>query len=260
MPVVEVSHLFKSYETKLGREKYVLNDLNFQVEENEFVCIIGHSGSGKSTLLNLLAGYIKPDSGEIIAYGQEVTKPSADRGVVFQNHALFPWLSVRENIAFGPKLVRKKDADQIALHLIDLIGLKGYENKFPESLSGGMAQRVGIARALATNPRLLLMDEPLGALDAMTRQKMRIELLTIWKKTKKTVIFITHSIQEAVYLADRVIVIKKGEICCNKKVEMDRPRNIHGPQFIDYVEEFEQLLFDGQEEEEKIDDQSNFSA
>lgn len=259
MPVVEVSHLFKSYETKPGQGKYVLKDLNFQVEENEFVCIIGHSGSGKSTLLNLLAGYIKPDRGKIIAYGEEVTKPSADRGVVFQNHALFPWLSVHENIAFGPRLTRKKDADQIATHLINLIGLKGYENKFPESLSGGMAQRVGIARALATDPRVLLMDEPLGALDAMTRQKMRLELLTIWRKTKKTVIFITHSIQEAVYLADRVIVIKKGELCCNKKMDIDRPRNVHGAQFINYVEEFEQLLFE-KEEEEKRNDQSNFSA
>ncbi|GGL59578.1 ABC transporter ATP-binding protein [Sporolactobacillus putidus] len=246
MAFVEVNSLFKSYDDSGFQGKYVLNDINFKVEENEFFCVIGHSGCGKSTLLNLLAGFIKPDKGEIYVNGKLVKKPSSQQGVVFQDHALFPWYNVIENVAFGPKIAGKKDAYDIALRLIKMVGLEGYEKKFPNSLSGGMAQRVGIARALASNPELLLMDEPLGALDAMTREKMRMEILKIWKQTKKTVVFITHSIAEAVYLADRVIVLKDGKIFLNQKIEMERPRQIHSDQFLKYTKMLEKVLFDSE--------------
>ncbi|MBC2579761.1 ABC transporter ATP-binding protein [Clostridium sp. DJ247] len=244
MSSVVVKNLYKSYEDQDLDRNYVLDDINFEAEENEFICILGKSGCGKSTLLNLLAGFIKPDKGEIHVAGKLVEKPSVDRGVVFQEHALFPWCTVLENVAFGPKLAGQKDAEELARKLIDMVGLKGYENNYPGSLSGGMAQRVGIARALATNPKLLLMDEPLGALDAMTRENMRTELLRIWKETKKTIIMITHSISEAVYLADRVIVLKKGRICFNEKIEIDRPRVASDDKFIHYAKLLENILLD----------------
>jgi len=244
VPFVNVRNLFKSYGNS---GKYVLNDVSFEINENEFVCVLGHSGCGKSTLLNLLAGFIKPDKGEISVDGQFVSKPSEQRGVVFQDHGLFPWYNILDNVAFGPKALKNKDAYRISKRLIKMVGLEGYEKVYPSSLSGGMAQRVGIARALATNPQLLLMDEPLGALDAMTREKMRIEILRIWKETKKTVIFITHSIAEAVYLADRVIVLKEGRVCMDEKIEMERPRSIHASQFIDYTKKFEKVLFEQNE-------------
>lgn len=244
MDGVMVKNLYKSYEgQKLDRD-YVLNNINFQVKKNEFICILGKSGCGKSTLLNLLAGFIKPDKGEIYVSDKLVKEPSVQRGVVFQEHGLFPWYTVLENVEFGPRLAGEKNANQIARNLISMVGLEGYEDKYPNSLSGGMAQRVGIARSLATNPDLLLMDEPLGALDAMTRDNMRNELLKIWKETKKTVILITHSIPEAVYLADRVIVLKEGNIYCDKKIEIERPRDVHSNEFLKYTKIFEDILLD----------------
>lgn len=241
---VAIKNLCKSYDGQELDHKYVLKNINFEVKQNEFICILGKSGCGKSTLLNLLAGFIKPDEGEIRVLGKLVEKPSVQRGVVFQEHGLFPWLTVFENVEFGPKLAGEKNAKQIARNLITMVGLEGYENKYPNSLSGGMAQRVGIARSLATNPDLLLMDEPLGALDAMTRQNMRNELLKIWKETKKTIILVTHSITEAVYLADRIIVLKEGNVCCDKKIEMERPRSIHSDEFREYTRGFENILLD----------------
>lgn len=160
---------------------------------------------------------------------------------------MFPWYNVLDNVAFGPKVAKKKNANEIAMGLIKMVGLEGYEKKYPSSLSGGMAQRVGIARALATNPELLLMDEPLGALDAMTREKMRREILKIWEQSKKTVVFITHSIAEAVYLSDRVIVLKNGHVCLDQKIDMERPRSISSEPFQNYVKTFENILFDSTE-------------
>ncbi|MCI1858895.1 MAG: ABC transporter ATP-binding protein [Sporolactobacillus sp.] len=244
MSFVVVQNLYKSYDDSAGNKQYVLNNVNFQVEKNEFICVIGHSGCGKSTLLNLLAGFIKPDRGEIFLNGKTVTGPSVQQGVVFQNHALFPWYNVIDNVAFGPKIAKNKNAYQVAERLIKMVGLEGYEKKYPNSLSGGMAQRVGIARALASDPALLLMDEPLGALDAMTRQKMRLELLRIWRQTQKTVIFITHSITEAVYLADRVLVLQGGKICLNQKIAMARPRETDSQLFLSYTHQLETILLD----------------
>ena len=244
---VTIVRVYKAFDEQEGEPQYVLNDINLKIEDNEFVCILGKSGCGKSTLLNLVAGYLKPDYGKIFVNGREVLNPSAERGVVFQQHALFPWYTVIQNIEFGLKLQHKKNAREVAKKYISLIGLEGYEDKYPSSLSGGMAQRVGIARALANDPEVLLMDEPLGALDALTRENMRKELIRIWESTKKTVIFITHSVSEAVYLADRVILLKEGQIEMIEKINLPRPRNTKDPVFLQYVEQFEKGLTDDSE-------------
>lgn len=241
---VSLVRVFKAYDECEGRPKYVLNDFSLDIKDGEFICILGKSGCGKSTLLNLIAGYLKLDYGNILVNGAEVEGPSAERGVVFQQHALFPWYTVAQNVEFGLKIKKKKDSKEIVKKYIDLIGLKGYENKYPSSLSGGMAQRVGIARALANDPEVLLMDEPLGALDAMTRDTMRKELIKIWKATNKTIIFITHSVPEAVYLADRVVLLKAGKIEMMETIDIPRPRNAKSSEFMEYVEMFEKGLTD----------------
>lgn len=246
---VSLVKVFKAFDEYEGKLKYVLNDFSLDIKDGEFICVLGKSGCGKSTLLNLIAGYLKSDNGNIIVNGKEVEGPSAERGVVFQQHALFPWYTVAQNIEFGLKIKKKKDSKEIVNKYIDLIGLKGYENKYPSSLSGGMAQRVGIARALANNPEVLLMDEPLGALDAMTRDIMRKELIKIWKATNKTIIFITHSVPEAVYLADRVVLLKDGKIEMLEKIDIPRPRNTKSSEFMNYVERFEKGLTENLDED-----------
>ncbi len=248
MANLEIKRVFKTFEGQKTNRVYVLDDVSFTVNENEFICIIGKSGCGKSTLLNLIAGFTKADNGEIRVNGKLVEKPSSERGVVFQEHGLFPWCTVYENVAFGLKLAKRKDVKELADYYIEMVGLQEYKDKYPNSLSGGMAQRVGIARALATDPVLLLMDEPLGALDAMTREKMRVELLNIWEKKKKTIIFVTHSVPEAVYLADRVILLKDGKVKLDQKIELERPRKVRMDEFQEYVGKLENLLTDGNDE------------
>lgn len=242
-----IKNIYKGFEVIDGKMKYVLNDLNLNIETGQFICILGKSGCGKSTLLNLLAGYLKADIGSIEVDGVTVDGPDSDRGVVFQHHALFPWFTVEENIGFGPKIAgqSKSDIKQLTDHYIELVGLEGYADKYPGSLSGGMAQRVGIARALANDPKVLLMDEPLGALDALTRDNMRKELERIWSATKKTVVFITHSVPEAVYLADRVIVLKEGYVDMDLTIDLPRPRNTGDKEFVEYVTSLEKELTDG---------------
>ena len=193
---VEFQYIHKAFDTENGKPKYILKDVNLTIGDGEFICVLGKSGCGKSTLLNLLAGYLRPDKGRIVVNGKDVDGPSEERGVVFQQHALFPWYTVRENIEFGPRLKKRKDVHELADKYIEMIGLKEYEDAYPAELSGGMAQRVGIARALVNDPAVLLMDEPLGALDALTRDTMRKELVRIWQLSKKTVFFITHSVQK----------------------------------------------------------------
>lgn len=239
---VIIDHLYKAYEEKDGEMQYILNNLNLTIEKGEFICVLGKSGCGKSTLLNCLAGYLKPDKGKITVSGNEIHGPGPERGVVFQQHALFPWRTVSKNIQFGLNMKHSKDAKAVAQKYIDMVGLTGYENKYPLGLSGGMAQRVGIARALANDPEVLLMDEPLGALDALTRDSMRKEIERIWKLTEKTVLFITHSVPEAVYLADRVIILQKGSVYMDQKIELPRPRNINDPKFTGYVQQFESAI------------------
>jgi NitT/TauT family transport system ATP-binding protein len=203
--------------------------------DGEFVCVLGPSGCGKTTLLRIIAGLEEPTSGKILLKNKEITGPGSDRGMVFQEFGLFPWRSVRKNIEFGLEIrkIPKEERRTISDRYIDLVGLKGFETSHPNELSGGMKQRVGIARALANDPAILLMDEPFGALDAQTRNLMQKELLRIWSEMKKTVVFITHSVDEAVFVADRVVVMsaRPGKIKSIFDVEWERPRDRSGVEF-----------------------------
>lgn len=205
-----------------------LQEFDVAVAEREFVSIVGPSGCGKSTFLNVLLGLIKPDSGEMSIHGKRVAGPGRDRAMVFQEFGLLPWRTVEDNIGLGPELrgVPKKQRRERCRHFIDMVGLSGFEHHFPHELSGGMKQRVGIARALMSDPDVLLMDEPFAALDAQTRDIMQAELLRIWQEAKKTVLFVTHQIEEAVYLSDRVIVMTKrpGRTKSILKIPLARPR------------------------------------
>jgi NitT/TauT family transport system ATP-binding protein len=209
-----------------GRNAHTaVEETTIRVEPGEFVCILGPSGCGKSTLLNTVAGYMMPNSGAVRVDGEPVTAPGPDRGMVFQQYSLFPWKTVKENIAFGPKIAGKP-ADAVANTFLEMVGLTRFANRYPAELSGGMQQRVGIARALANYPRVLLMDEPFGALDAQTRVVMQENLLKIWNEFGTTVMFVTHDVDEAIFLADRVLVMSAspGRIIADLTVELPRPR------------------------------------
>ena len=222
----------------------VLQKVSFTVQPNEFICILGHSGCGKSTLLNLIAGFLQPDSGSITVNGENVKGPSKARSVVFQEHALFPWYNIVDNVAFGPVVQGKGKAAarETAMKYLRLVGLEDVAESMPDQLSGGMKQRVGIARALASGPDILLMDEPFGALDVLTREMMQKELLRIWLELKPSVLFITHSISEAVYLADRILVMKNGEVAEVFEVSISRPRSNTLPEFADLVQRIQSVL------------------
>lgn len=198
------------------------------IPPGQFVCILGPSGCGKSTLLNSVAGYVTPTSGRVLVDGRPVVKPSPDRGMVFQQYSLFPWKTVRQNIAFGPRLAghSPQECDSIANTFLSMIGLSKIANKLPGELSGGMQQRVGIARALANYPSVLLMDEPFGALDAQTRLIMQENLLNIWSEFGITVLFVTHDVDEAIFLADRILVMSAspGSVIADLSVDIPRPR------------------------------------
>jgi nitrate/nitrite transport system ATP-binding protein len=206
--------LFSKVTGKARRDFVAIQDINLEIEPNTFVSIIGPSGCGKSTLLNMIAGLSPISSGEILLNGAPITGPGADRGMVFQNYALMPWMTVEENLRFAVKTVDPKSSqkkrDRIIKEHIQLVGLTGAERKHPHELSGGMRQRVGIARALAINPQILLMDEPFGALDALTRGFLQEEVERIWEQQRKTVIMITHSIDEALLLSDRIVMMTRG--------------------------------------------------
>jgi NitT/TauT family transport system ATP-binding protein len=205
-----------------------IEETSIRIGPGEFVCVLGPSGCGKSTLLNTVAGYVKSNSGEVRVDGELVTKPGPDRGMVFQQYSLFPWKTVKENVAFGPKMAGQSvtTAESVANTFLDMVGLSRFANRYPAELSGGMQQRVGIARALANYPRVLLMDEPFGALDAQTRVMMQESLLNIWKEFGATVLFITHDIDEAIFLADRVLIMSAspGRIIADLIVDLPRPR------------------------------------
>jgi NitT/TauT family transport system ATP-binding protein len=213
-----------------------LKNINLDIEEGEFICLIGPSGCGKTTLLRIIAGLESPTSGAITLGGKQIPGPHPDRGMVFQEFNLFPWRNVRRNVEFGleTKGISKGERHRIAQEYIDLVGLTGFERSYPHELSGGMKQRVGLARALVTSPKVLLMDEPFGSLDAQTRNLMQDELLNIWHRVRTTIIFVTHSADEAVYIADRVVVLshRPGEIKDIVSVSIGRPRSRFDPQFI----------------------------
>jgi NitT/TauT family transport system ATP-binding protein len=229
MPVkIEIKNLTRTFQKKGSKnERFVaIQDFNLSVGQGEFVTIVGPSGCGKSTLLDLLTGLSKPDQGEILIDGKPITGPALDRGIVLQGYALFPWRTVRSNIEFGLEIkkIPKQQRREISEHYINLVDLKGFENHYPYELSGGMQQRVAIARILAYDPEVLLMDEPFAAVDAQTRETMQDELLSIWEKNEKTVIFVTHSIDEAIGLADRVAVVSKSPGTVKKVIPIDLPR------------------------------------
>lgn len=214
-----------------GKSRFqALDRVNFEIQPGEFICLLGPSGCGKSTLLGALAGHLPISSGALTVDNETIVEPHPDRGLVFQQHTLFPWKSVLENIAFGLKMkgVGKQNRIDQAKKMIDLVGLKGFEQKFPAELSGGMQQRVEIVRVLINEPRILLMDEPFGALDAQTRLKMQMLLLDIWQEIKTSVLFITHDIDEALFLADRVLIMshRPGRIIEEINLDFERPRDI----------------------------------
>ena len=208
-PGIVIDDVMHEYRPPRGRPVLALDHLNIEVKEREFIAILGPSGCGKSTLLYLMGGFMPIQHGQIIVNGQLVTGPGPDRGIVFQHFALFPWKTVRDNVLYGLEKQRlpRAEREDIAARFIDLVGLRGFEDSYPSQLSGGMKQRVAIARTLAIDPDTLLMDEPFGALDAQTRSLMQEELIAIWNRSPKTVVFVTHDVREAVLLADRVAVM-----------------------------------------------------
>jgi NitT/TauT family transport system ATP-binding protein len=223
-----------------------LQDVSLQMNHQEFTCLLGPSGCGKTTLLNLIAGFLSPTKGELLVNGKLIAGAGSDRGVVFQDYALFPWLSVRKNVQFGPRVrgLSTAERDAIADKYLEMVGLKEFGSRFPHQLSGGMKQRVAIARALANRPSVLLMDEPFGALDAMTRETMQDELLRLALLEPKLIVFVTHSVIEAVFLADRIIVMgaKPGRIVADIPIALAHPRERTSVEVSYYVREIRDLL------------------
>jgi len=216
-------------------ELEALAPVDLSIPTGEFVCMIGASGCGKSTLLRIIAGFEEPTTGNVAMYGKAITGPGSDRGMVFQDYALFPWMTVSQNVSFGPRQrqLPREEIARTADEFVRMVGLERFADRYPNQLSGGMKQRVAIARVLANNASILLMDEPFGALDALTREQLQNELLQIWKRTGVTTIFVTHSVEEAVLLADRVLVMSAGpgRIDSDFRIDLPRPRDVSSPEF-----------------------------
>jgi NitT/TauT family transport system ATP-binding protein len=235
-PIIEIKDVSKIFKLQ-DQTITALSGANLSIAKGEFICLIGASGCGKSTLLRIMAGFEKPSSGQALMWGKPIAGPDPGRGMVFQDYALFPWLSVRDNIAFGP-IARGLSGGEVKATVdkfIDLVGLQKFATAYPHQLSGGMKQRVAIARVLANDAELVLMDEPFGALDAMTRERLQDELLEIWERTKLTVVFVTHSVEEAIFLANRVVVMTPGpgRIESDNDLTLPRPRDVASPEFND---------------------------
>jgi NitT/TauT family transport system ATP-binding protein len=234
VPVLAIEAVTKRFAVGDG-EIEALARIDLAIPPGQFVCLIGASGCGKSTLLRVIAGFEEPTTGRVAVRGKTITRPDRDRGMVFQDYALFPWMNVRDNIAFGPRQRRlaKSEIDATTDEYLKLVGLERFATRYPSQLSGGMKQRVAIARVLANDTDILLMDEPFGALDALTREQLQRELLQIWARTGVTVLFVTHSVEEAVLLADRVLVMSAGpgQIDCDIAIGLPRPREVSSPEF-----------------------------
>lgn len=232
--VLSVQDLCKSFTNPKGETIQALNNINFDVHRREFICVIGQSGCGKSTLIRTLAGLETPTSGQVLLDGKSIDGPGADRGMVFQGYTLFPWLTVKRNVMFGLKIKGLSDnsAEQEAGQWLKMVGLEKFSNHYPHQLSGGMKQRVAIARSLANNPRILLMDEPFGALDAQTRTQMQNHLLKIWQNVDVTILFITHDLDEAIYLADKILVLGAHPGHVIEMIENPVPRMRDVSQFV----------------------------
>jgi NitT/TauT family transport system ATP-binding protein len=256
--ILEVKDLNKHYPRSAGGSVTALKDINFKVHRREFVCVIGPSGCGKSTLIRILAGLEPLSTGTVELDGKKIDGPGPDRGMVFQGYTLFPWLTVKKNVMFGLKMKGVAYPESEAMQWIDLVGLSRFADAYPDQLSGGMKQRVAIARTLANQPRILLMDEPFGALDAQTRCKMQSYLLQIWHNIDITILFITHDLDEAIYLADRILVLKAnpGEVAELIEVPVPRPRHMEqllSPEFLATRKRLDELIHPpGQEEDDKL--------
>jgi NitT/TauT family transport system ATP-binding protein len=239
---IRIEGVSKSYDSG----NVVLDRVDIDVVDGSLTCLLGPSGCGKSTLLSMVAGFIRPSRGRVVVDGAEVTRPSADRGIVFQDYALFPWRTAVQNVMFGPTIrrLRRKECREIAMHYLAMVGLDGHAEKLPRQLSGGMKQRVAIARALANRPSVLLMDEPFGALDAQTRESLQEEMLRIRQLERNTVLFVTHSISESLYLADRIVVMatRPGAVKQIFDVDLPYPRDRMGGAFLGLEQRIKQLV------------------
>lgn len=238
MAAIELRNIVKIFaDPERGRELLTLDNIDLDIDANDFVCLLGPSGCGKSTLLNIIAGFENSTTGQALVDGKVVERPGSDRGVVFQQPTLMPWLTAIDNVAFHLKLkgVAKQERHRRAMEFIDLVGLRGFEHHHPAEMSGGMNQRVGIARALLMNPRVILMDEPFAALDAQTKLEMQEELVAIWQKRRCTIVFVTHSVDEALVLGNKIVVMTRrpGRIRESVMFDLPRPRDITSPEFND---------------------------
>ena len=246
---ISISELSVTFHPEGSEPVEALRPTSLEFEPGEFIALVGPSGCGKSTLLNVLAGFIKPTAGQAFVGGKAVTKPDIDHGMVFQDYALFPWLNVIDNVAFGLERqgMGKDERHARAREYLDMVGLKDFAEKHVTQLSGGMEQRVAIARVFATDPSIILMDEPFGALDALTRRFLQHQLLEIWQRNRKTVVFVTHSVQEAVYLASRVVVMtaRPGRIKLDQAIDIPHPRDFSSEAF----RRMEKLIYDQLDEE-----------
>ena len=237
---IEIKNICKSFEGK-NKNLSVLKDINLTINDGELICLLGPSGCGKTTLLRLIAGLEQPSSGEIIANGEVVKKPSGDRAVIFQQYSLFPWLTVLQNVTFGLEMTKKGTKEEniaAAERYLESVGLIDFKDSYPHELSGGMKQRVAIIRSLLNHSPILLMDEPFSAVDMQTRHKLQEQLIGVWKRFNNTIVFVTHDVDEAVYLADKIVILDKnpGRIASIVEVDIERPRKRDSREFIQIQE------------------------
>jgi NitT/TauT family transport system ATP-binding protein len=246
-PFIAFRNVYKSFrDAREGRIVHAIEDISLDMDRGEFVTVIGPSGCGKTTLLNILAGFEEPSAGQVLLEGQPIEGPGADRGVVFQEYALFPWLTLRQNVEYGPRErgLPSRHIGELTDHTLAMMRLAGAENRYPHELSGGMRQRTALARVLVNDPKILLMDEPFAALDAQTRARLQQEVARLWMETRKTVLFVTHSVEEALLLGDRVVAMKAlpGRLKADVRITLPRPREPTSPSFNDRRRALESLL------------------